>query len=89
MRKWGKEQATGRIRYEAGSYFMALDISEKYQSQIHWPLEQLEISVAFRQSKHGELYSVTCIYCVCLCVHMYILLCEYLVCYCVFWCVCI
>ena len=43
---------------EAGTYFMALDISEKYQSQIQWPLEHVVISVAFRGSKHGELCSV-------------------------------
>ena len=47
---------------------MALDVSEKYQSQIHWPLECLEISVPFRQSKYGELCSVACVY-----------FCEYLV----------
>ena len=51
---------------------MALDVSEKYQSQIHWPLEHLEISVAFRQSKHGELCSVACIYFECVCVYIYI-----------------
>ena len=71
---------------------MALDVSEKYESK------QLEISVAFRQSKHGELYNVTCIYCVCVCVcvcvytHitlqifsalMYILVCLYVICVCV------
>ena len=55
-------------------HFMALNVSVKYQSQIHWPLEHLEISLAFRGSKHGELCSVACIYrvCVCLCVCIYI-----------------
>jgi hypothetical protein len=44
VRKWGKEQATG---YEACAWFMAINVSEKYQSQIHWSLEHLEIFVAF------------------------------------------
>ena len=65
---------------------MALDVSEKYQSQIQWPLEHSEISVASRRSKNGELCSVACIYCVCvyvcMCVCVYICtyyFCEYLV----------
>ena len=63
---WGsgeRNEQQGGPGYEAGTYFMALDVSEKYQSQIQWPLEHLEISVAFRWSKHGELCSVACIYC--------------------------
>ena len=59
---------------------MALDVSEKYQSQIHWPLEYLEISVPFRQSKYGELCSVACVYCVCVYIHIHTYyFCEYLV----------
>ena len=61
----GKEVVKGTSnREEAGTHFVALDVSEKYQSQIQWPLEHLEISVAFRRSKHGELCNVACIYCV-------------------------
>jgi len=51
---------------------MALDDSEKYQSQIQWPLEHLEISVAFRRSKHGELCRVACIYCVGVYIHTHV-----------------
>jgi hypothetical protein len=29
--------------YETGMYFMVLDVSEKYQSQIHRPLEHLNL----------------------------------------------
>jgi hypothetical protein len=36
----------GDAGYEAGTCFMAQVVSEKYQSQIRWPLEQFEISVA-------------------------------------------
>ena len=69
-----RNKQQGGSGYEAGTYFMALDVSEKYQSPKHWPLEHLVISVAFIQSKHGELCSVACIYCVCLCMYMYMLL---------------
>jgi len=51
---------------------MALDVSEKYQSQIRWPLEHLVICVAFRQFKRGELCSVACIYCVCMYMYVHI-----------------
>ena len=62
----GEEVGKGTSnREDEGTYFMALDVSEKYQSQIHWPLEHLEVSVAVRQSKHDELCSVACIYTVC------------------------
>jgi len=74
---WGsgeKNKQRGRSGYEASTYFMALDVREKYHSQILWPLEHLVISVAFRQSKHGELCSFACIYCICLCIYTYILL---------------
>jgi len=69
---WGhgeRNKQQGGSGYEAGTYFMALYVSEKYQSQIRWPLEHLEISVAFRQSKHGEVCSIA-----------YIYFCEYVVC---------
>jgi hypothetical protein len=46
--------------YEAGTCFMALDVSEKYQSQIHELLEHLKISVPCRRSKHRKLQG--CIY---------------------------
>jgi hypothetical protein len=59
---------------EDGTHFVALDVSEKYQSQIQWPLEHMEVSVAFRQSKHGELCSVACTY-----TYTYYF-CEYLLC---------
>jgi len=35
----GKDEGQGRAGYEASTCFMALDVSEKYQSQIHGPLE--------------------------------------------------
>ena len=35
---------------EASVSFMAWDVTEKYQSKMHWPLEQLEISVACNAS---------------------------------------
>jgi len=62
----------GGSGYAAGTHFMVLDVSENYQSQIHWPLEHFEISVAFGQSQHGELCGVACIYCVFVCVYVYI-----------------
>jgi hypothetical protein len=34
-----RNKQQGASGYEAGTYFMALDISEKYLSQIQWPLE--------------------------------------------------
>jgi hypothetical protein len=40
----GKDK--GGARCEASTYFTAWDVTEKYQSKIHWLLEQLEISVA-------------------------------------------
>jgi len=95
---WGsgeRNKQQGGSGYEAGTYFVALDVSEKYQSQMQWPLEHLEISVAFRRSKHGELCSVACIYCVCVCVYthtlllwifsvlVYVLVCLYSICVCV------
>ena len=70
-----RNKQQGESGYEASTHFMALDVSEKYQSQIQWPLEQLAISVPFRQFEHGELCSVACIYCVfmcmCVCVCIY------------------
>ena len=65
----GEEVGKGTSYMQVGTYFMALVVSEKCQSQILWPLEQMEIFVALKRSKHGELYSVTCIYCVCIYVH--------------------
>jgi len=59
---WGRGERNkqqGGSGYEAGTHFMALDVSEKFQSQIQWPLEQLEI--AFRRPKRGEVCSVACI----------------------------
>jgi len=47
-----RNKQQGASGYEAGTYFMALDVSEKYLSQIQWPLEHFEISLAFRRSKH-------------------------------------
>ena len=79
VRKWVKQE--GGAGYEAGTQFMALDVSEKYRSQIHWPLEHLEISVAFRRPKQGELCNVFC-----MCTYNF---CEYLVCECIFLCVCV
>jgi len=52
---WGsgeRNKQQGVSGYEAGTHFMALDVSEKYQSQIKWPLEHLEIYLAFRWYKH-------------------------------------
>ena len=63
-----RNKQQGRSGCEAGTYFMALDVSEKCQSKIHWPQEHSEIAAAFRRSKHGELCSVVCIYCICFCV---------------------
>jgi len=70
---WGRGERNkqqGGSSYEAGTYFMALYVSEKCQSLVHWPLERLGISAAFRWSKHDELCSVACICCVCLCTYM-------------------
>ena len=67
-----RNKQQGGSGYAAGTHFMVLDVSEKYQSQIYWPLEHFEISVAFGWSKHGELCRVACIYCVCVCVYIYI-----------------
>jgi len=36
----------GSAGYETGTHFMARDVRERYQSQIHRPLEHLEIFVA-------------------------------------------
>jgi len=48
----GEEMGKGTSnREDQGTYFMALDVSEKYLCQIHWPLEHLEVSVALRQSE--------------------------------------
>ena len=46
---WGKAKEKGGAKYEARTCFMA-DVSEKYQSQIHRPIEHLEISVAYNVS---------------------------------------
>ena len=40
---WGKTKQKGSAGYEAGTCFLALDISEKYQSQIHRSLEHMEL----------------------------------------------
>jgi hypothetical protein len=40
--EWSKQKGGGG--YEAGTCFMALDVREKYQSQIHRPLEGLELA---------------------------------------------
>jgi len=43
---WGsgeRNKQQGGSWYEVGTHFMALDVSEKYQSQILWPLQHLEI----------------------------------------------
>jgi len=71
---WGsgeRNKQQGGSGYEAGTHFMALDVSEKYQ-----PLEHLEISVAFRWYKYGELCSVACIYCMFIYIFTYYT-CEY------------
>ena len=47
VRKWGKAKGKGGAGYEASTCFMALDVSGKYQSQIHRPQEHLEIFVAW------------------------------------------
>jgi hypothetical protein len=36
----GKSKKKGGAGYEANTYFMARDVTEKYQSQIHRPLER-------------------------------------------------
>jgi hypothetical protein len=36
---WGKKKAKGFAGYETSTCFMARHVSEKYQSQIHRPLE--------------------------------------------------
>jgi len=46
VRKWGETKEKGGAGYKAITCFMARDISEKYQSQIHLPLEPLKLSVA-------------------------------------------
>jgi hypothetical protein len=46
MRKWGKMKDKGGAGYEAITCFIARNVSEKYQSQIHRPVEHLAISVA-------------------------------------------
>jgi len=71
---WGSDERNkqqGGSEYAAGTHFMVLDVSKNYQSQIHWPLEHFEISVAFGRSKHGELCSVACIYCVFIYIYIY------------------
>jgi len=85
----GEEMGKGTSsREDQGTDFMALDIIEKYQSQIHWPLERLEGSVALRQSEHGELCSVACIYtvcyCMCVCVCVYVCIYMYILLLCIF-----
>jgi len=47
VKTWGKTKAKGGARYEARTCFMAGDVTEKYQSQIHGPIEHLEIPVAY------------------------------------------
>jgi len=39
VRKWGKTKEKGGAGFETSTRFAAPDISEKYQSQIHRPLE--------------------------------------------------
>jgi hypothetical protein len=39
LRKWRKTNEKGDVGYEAIACFIARDVSEKYQSQIHRPLE--------------------------------------------------
>ena len=46
MRRWKKPKEKGGAGCEDRTCFMARDVSEKYQSQIHRSLEHLEISVA-------------------------------------------
>ena len=38
-----RNKQQGGSGYEADTHFMALDVSEKYESQIQWPLQHLEI----------------------------------------------
>ena len=72
---WGsgeRKKHQGGSGYDAGAHFMALGVSEKYQSQIQWPLQRLEISIAFRLSKHRSamqcsLYLLCVCVCVCVC----------------------
>jgi hypothetical protein len=40
----GKDKQMGGSGYEAGTYFLALDVIEKYEFQIHRPLEHLELA---------------------------------------------
>jgi len=75
--RWGSGESSkqqGRSGCEAGTHFMALDVSEKYQSQIQLPLENLEISVAFRLKIVN--FAVLLVFTVCtfMCVCVYILL---------------
>lgn len=46
LRKWGKAKEKGGAGFEASTCFTARGVSEKYQSQVHRTLEDLEISVA-------------------------------------------
>jgi len=46
VRKWGKTKEKGGAGYKPITCFMARNVSEKYQSHIHLPLEPLELSVA-------------------------------------------
>jgi len=39
VRKWRKTKKKGDAGYEDSACFMARDVSEKYQSQLHRPLE--------------------------------------------------
>jgi len=41
---WGKTKQKGGARYETVACFLTLDVSEKYQSQIHRPIEELELA---------------------------------------------
>jgi len=41
---WGKTKQKGGAGYEVSTRFLALDVSEKYQSQIHRPLRHLELA---------------------------------------------
>jgi hypothetical protein len=41
---WVKTMQKGGSGCEAGTCFLALDVSEKYQSQIHRPLEHLVLA---------------------------------------------
>ena len=64
---WGsgeRNKQQGRSGYAAGTHFVALDVSVKYQSQIQWPLEHLEIFVACRWSKYGKqcCLNLLCVY---------------------------